>query len=983
MLEFSRPVWLFLLLALPAIVWLGLRFSFASLGPYQRLVSILIRCMIWSLLVCALAGVQFVRISDRVSVMLARDSSDSIDRPLMDQALTDIEAARKTMRKDDSLGKLNFGANALLEFLPQPGVDVKQLTTWQTKPRTNFTDIAEALQVSLAAFPANAQRRLVLLTDGNENNGSALTVARAARDNNVELIVVPVGTRTGPEVILSSLEAPPKAALGQTVSVRFVLDSTVATPAAVSLIRNGEFVDKVQLSVRPGKEVYEFPINIDQAGFFTYELAVEPKHDTIAENNRAYTFSVVQGQPRLLYATGDPNELRFLPETFRSHNIAVDVVSPGGIPYSLEDFQIYDGIIFSDVAAFDISDDQMKMIQVLVRDFGRGFMMIGGQKSFGPGGYFDTPIEETLPVNMDFRRKKITPSTLVVCIIDKSGSMGETVQGTMKIDMAKESLKQVVKLQSPHDYVGVMGFDGVGQWIVKPTQGVNKQETLETISAIQPGGGSVLGPALESAYEESKSIKTQIKHFIVFTDGMVAPDDFEGITKRMVADNCTVSTVAFGRDADVPFMIPAGDNPLTSAIGWSSAPLLYGYVATSAKDNAQTPLVTPKDDPLLATWRYGLGKSAAFTSDAKNRWARDWLGWGGYERFWTGVARWMRNDLDSGGLSVQTSMSGGQGVIQVSAASQGGQFVNGATMEARVTDPDLNVRSIKFDQSGPGQYSGKFPLGLNGNYFVNVVQSQSGPDGKTNEVTGAQAAGLALSYSPEYRDLKSNTFMLAQLQETSVLQGSVTLAGLFTDDRRPQKRLEDAWELFALIALYLWIVDVAARRLVINFADLRLIAAAALATPAARRALASREALGTLMKAKERAHVGEASSVAAAADVSAIQSRLNRRREQLAQQSEASQRASERSVVLPPDQPTAVITPSTPKPITPIDGISALRQRLIEKERDGQPGPPAQVRLDNIGKKQPEAVASGIESTGVSDVDFTKELLKRKERKDE
>ncbi len=894
MLEFLRPAWLLLLIALPAIWFIALRFSYASLGPAQKWISLAIRTIIWLLLVFSMAGAQFVRISDRVSVVVALDSSDSVDESQVAGVMQALDQSRKEMRKDDSLGKVNFGADAYLEYLPQPGVDKEMLENWQTKPRANFTDISKALRLAVASFPANSQKRLVLVTDGNENVGNALAEARVARDNGVEVVVVPLRSANTEEVILSDLQAPPQASLGETVNVRFVLDSTVATPATVSLIRNGQFVDKVPINVRPGKEVYEFPMTVDQAGFFTYELAVEPQYDTVMENNRAYTFSVVGGQPRLLYATGDANEIKYLPPALRSHTINVDAVPPGGIPYSMEDFQQYDAIIFSDVAAYDITDDQMKMIQVLVRDFGRGFMMIGGDKSFGPGGYFETPIEQTLPVDMDFRRKKITPSTLVVCLIDKSGSMGETVGGVTKVSMAKEACKAVVKLQTDRDYVGVMGFDAVGQWVVEPTTGINKEVTLNTISSIQAGGGTDLYPAMKAAWEASKGVPAQVKHFIAFTDGIVAPAPFEELTAQMAEDNITVSTVAFGTDADIPFLqqlaqmgggnmyaanslhdlpkiftrevfmankatlteepfqpILAQSHPLVTSIGWSSSPLLYGYVATAAKDEAEVPLVTHKDDPLLAVWRYGLGKSAAFTSDAKNRWARDWLGWGGYEQFWSGVARWLRSDLDSSGVDVRTTLAGNQGLVQVSLVDKEQGFNNAGELTAHITDPELESQNVQLTQTGPGEYEGRFPITANGNYFINVVQTADDGAGQAIPVR-AQASGLAVSYSPEYRNFRPDTFLLSQLQASSLAPEGLQLERLFTQARKPARRLEPAWELFTLIALCLWLLDIAARRLAMDTAEFKLMLAGALGGAGGRRAIAAAESLGGLMQVKQR-----------------------------------------------------------------------------------------------------------------------------------
>jgi Ca-activated chloride channel homolog len=855
--------------------------------------------------------------------------------------------------------------------------------------------------------------------------GNALAEARLARDSNIELFTVPLPTRTGPEVVLSSLEAPNTASMGETVNVRFVLDSTVATPATVSLIRNGEFVDKQHISVRPGKEVYEFPVTIDQTGFFTYELAIEPQIDTMTENNRAYTFSVVAGRPRLLYATSDPNELRFLPSTLLAHNIAVDVVPPSGIPYSMADFQVYDGIIFSDVAAYDISDEQMKMIQVLVRDYGRGFMMIGGEKSFGPGGYFDTPIEQTLPVDMDFRRKKITPSTLVVCLVDKSGSMGETVGGVQKVVMAREACKAVVKLQQAQDWVAVMGFDSVGQWVVPPTLGIDKNDTLLKLSSMQAGGGTDLYPALKATFEASKDIPAQIKHFLIFTDGLVAPADFKGLTQEMNKANCTISTVAFGSDADYQFLKdlaamgkgnayaanslhdlpkiftrevfmankatlneepfaarPASDSPLVSSIGWSGAPLLYGYVTTSLKDNAQAPLLTGKDDPLLAVWRYGLGKSAAFTSDAKNRWARDWLGWGGYGRFWTGVARWIRSDLDTGGMDVTTSVSGNQGVISVSAVGEKGAFVNLSKMEARVTDPKLDGQNIELRQVAPGEYEGRFEIKDNGNYFINVVQMNKGADG-AEVPASAQAAGLAVSYSPEYRDLKPNQFLLSQLATSSLAPEGVGLNGLFTQGRKPQRRLEDAWELFTLIALLLWLFDVAARRLVMSWSEWQVAFATMFYGSSFRRAVRTQESLAGLLNAKTRAFQRGPR----------VEPQVVLRREELSQEAAARQRAGGAEPPSQPASPPGVISAPAAAKLKPQagPGLADLRQRLATKD-DGHgprtPGmppaappvmpstPAAPVKFDLPRPAQEPAKPADLGSR-----EFTSRLLDKKRKR--
>ncbi len=1000
MIDFTRPIWLLLLLAVPGIAWVALRMSFASLGPVQKWVSLGLRLVVWFLLVSALAGVQLVHKLDRVSVVVVKDSSDSVNADELLAMDAPLELMRQGMQKDDTLGRVNAGALAYVENLPLGGMDEDMLAQWQTTPRGNFSNLAEGIQLATAIFPDNAQKRLLLISDGNENIGNAIAESRVARDNDVEIYVAEIGSRRGEEVVLSDLKAPGRASLGESVRLRFVVDSSVATGADITLRKNGQFAQKERINIKPGKELYEFITDVEQSGVTTYELQLEPDNDTIAENNSAYAFSVVSGQPRLLYATGDPGEQAFLPRTIRSNNIEVDVVPPGGIPYSMEDFQVYDGIIFSDIAAFDITPDQMEMIKILVHEFGKGFMMIGGEKSFGPGGYFNTPIEEVLPVDMDFRRKKITPSSLVLALIDKSGSMSMTVGGVPKIEMAREACKELVRLQREQDYVGVMGFDSVGQWIVEPQAGINKQEVLEILGSMQAGGGTDLYPALRNAYEAGKEINAQIKHVIIFTDGQVAPGPFEDLIDDMVDDKFTVSTVAFGADADIPFMedvaergqgrmyeaknmsdlpriftrevfmankatinedpfsaIPTMDHPLVNALGWGSAPYLYGYVATSAKDTAEVPLVTHKEDPLLATWHYGLGKSAAFTSDAKNRWAREWLGWGGYERFWTGVARWIRSDLDDSGVDVVTEMNGNEGKILVTATEDDGTSVNYQSFTATVVDPELKTQDVRLTQTGPGTYESDFEITDNGNYYINITRNETDAEGR-EEVAGVQLSGLSVSYSPEYRDLQTNTFLLSQLKDGSLAPALLSPEQLFTENRLTQRRTEDFWEQFALLALLLWLLDVAMRRLVLDSREWRESIAAVLSAGGTVRARQTSENLAGLLNVKQGISTQrQQRSVPRQTAEDRAQSRS--RREQLDRQAGEIRQAGGRvASEAPPSVPQGDIKQQAPTPDTG-GGLADLRRKMAEREKSSGGIDPSRFKGTDSGKSsaadKPEA----------------------------
>jgi len=105
--------------------------------------------------------------------------------------------------------------------------------------------------------------------------------------------------------------------------------------------------------------------------------------------------------------------------------------------------------------------------------------------------------------------------------------------------------------------------------------------------------------------------------FYLTSDALTLPQIFSTETMR-VAQNSMVEEPVNA--------VPVKQNaPVLDGIDWTQAPLLLGYNVTKLKPTADMLLATDKGDPLLVTWRYGAGEVAAFTSDAKSRWAPEWI----------------------------------------------------------------------------------------------------------------------------------------------------------------------------------------------------------------------------------------------------------------------------------------------------------------------------------------------------------------------
>ena len=323
----------------------------------------------------------------------------------------------------------------------------------QTVPPTEFTDLAAAIRLAMASLPDGTRKRVVVLSDGNENLGDALQEAPVARANDVAIDVVPLTSPARREVLLENLNLPGEAKIGEPVDVRILARSTVATPATIKLFRNGKYLGSKSVELNAGRNAFAFPQTVDSAGAQTFEAQIEvgKDADTQPENNRALGFVNVRGQPKVLLVDDDPNQARFLVNALKTEKVNVELRGAGGLPTQLREMQPYDAIILGNVPAWEMSEKQMLSLQAYVRDLGCGLVMVGGENSFGPGGYRSTPIEEALPVTMDIKNQQFIPGGAVAMIMHSL----EFQDGN---EWAKAVCSQVTRQLGDNDYAGLGDF---------------------------------------------------------------------------------------------------------------------------------------------------------------------------------------------------------------------------------------------------------------------------------------------------------------------------------------------------------------------------------------------------------------------------------------------------------------------------------------------------------------------------------------------
>jgi uncharacterized membrane protein len=803
------------------------------------------------LLLVSLLRPSLPRWVDRVNVLFLVDQSDSVSLAAREQAYRMINQAVSSAREGDQAGLIAFGEDALLT---EP-LRLKPTIQPPEKPIPGrATDIAQAIQLAVATFPGGQANRVVLFTDGRETRGNALSAAQAAKDHGVDIYYAPLPLTFPQEVVVEQVILPHEVKYGEPFNLRVVAWSQKETQGRLSLFRNGEFVGSQIVNLSQGKNVLTYRQSQEQSGVHVYQAHLEVEGDTIEENNRAIGTVVVRGRPKVLLVDKDRTQTQALTAALRSQHIDVEVAEPDRAPKDPGGFQTYDGVILSNVSSLKLTKRQMEGIRDYVRDQGGGLIMLGGEESFGLGGYYRTPIEEALPVTMEVKQKLEIPSLAVALVIDRSGSMAMAMRDNDKVnklEVAKEAAHLVTELLDERNEVGVLSFDTEAIWDAPIQSARNKAALGRAIATIKAGGGTDGYPAVKEAYHALFDRPAVLKHVIFLSDGQMTRGDFAGLVQRMAKDKITVSSVAIGSDADVQLMFDVAKwgkgrfyytdetstvpriftletqlasksilveqpfratvaNPaheILQDIDWRGAPPLGGYVATSLKSTAEMLLMTNQEDPLLAVWRYGLGRAAVFTSDAKPKWGILWVRWRDFNKFWAHTLRWVLRTSSRSDTVATVERREQEGVVTVEGVDQKGEFINFLDNQLGVVMPDKRRTVIDLQQIGPGRYQGKFAADQEGAYLVGMAQR------KDQRIIGSQIAGLVVPYAQEFRDLGVNERFLRELAELTGGSALKEPKDAFLQARRRSRVPVELWPWLIGLVTILLLPEIGLRRI--------------------------------------------------------------------------------------------------------------------------------------------------------------------------
>jgi Ca-activated chloride channel homolog len=855
MLDFDRPAFLLLIPAAVLFCWLGGRRSLARWGARQVALCTLLRALILFLLCLALAGPRWLTGTTEAAVVLLRDVSASIETQLESKRLAESLSADNSERvaevvfaREPFVAKA-FGARSPVDPSPSPAEEA--------------TDLSAALEFAATLMPADRPSRIVLLSDGLPTAGRN-PLETAAQLRNVEIDTVPLRASSGPDAAVVSIGTPGAVREGEVFELKVqIYSATAAESALIRLYQNDLLVSEKQKALPQGLSEFTFSNVRAEGRMGLYEVGVAVPDDSTAGNNRKRIALVHAGRPKVLVVDRDPQQAEPMAEALRDADFDVETRPPSGLPGGIEEFEGFDLVVFSGTPAADLSDGQMKALETWVKNFGGGFLMLGGEESFGAGGYFRTPVAGLLPVSIEREEREETPVVALLVILDRSGSMSAPAGEQTKIALANEGATLALDVLQPKDLFGLFAVDTRVQEVVPLGRISDRQSAARRIAGITAGGGGIyIYTSLAEAFPRLRDAQAKIKHVILFSDAADAEEKESGelrtskvgkggsafdLAAAMLASRITVSVVALGteQDKDTAFLrelaaqgggrfyltadastlprlftletmraaesslredafLPQAARPSEALTGidWQEAPLLLGFNTSKLKPGAELLLSTEKGDPLLAEWRYGLGKVAAFTSDAKARWAAEWLGWPGYGKFWGQIARMLVRPPERNDLSLQIREADRSLIVDAEAVTSEGTFRNGLNVTVSLVTQGAAPVSVVGEQIAPGRYRATLEKPETGDAVVAV----------SDEVGRPVSQAWTPDYPAEFQVMKDGTPLLKELSALTggrfdVKPDEVLRPGLQAATTRSELA---PWLLAA--ALLLWPVDIWLRR---------------------------------------------------------------------------------------------------------------------------------------------------------------------------
>lgn len=840
-----EPVWLILLVPLGAAWWLW-RLP-GRLLPALRLTATL-------LLLLALCGMSLRLPSRSGTLVVVADRSRSMPADSEQSQREILDLLHAAMGAEDRLGVVSFGQKSAVEQAPQTG----RFGGFTQEVGGDASNLADALEMAAALLPRESPGRLLILSDGKwTGRDPASGLTRLAGRG------IPVDFRftqrlSANDLAIARIDAPTAVAPGESFLITAWVQAPTATTTPFELRRGAQVLSAGQRTLTPGLNRLTFRDRAVTPGTQSYTLVVGGE-DSVPENNRARFLVGVQGPKPLLHVSG--TKTSGLARLLRGGGLKVEAKLPEECDWSLEGLSQFSAVVLENVPAEKIGMRGMETLSAWVRETGAGLFKTGGRNSYGPGGYYRSPLEAILPVSMELRNEHRKLAIAMVVALDRSGSMAVPVSGgKVKMDLANLGASQVLDLLGPMDEFGCLAVDTAAHTIAPLAQVTDKAPVRSKILRIQSeGGGIYVYVALDAAARMLSKAKAGTKHIILFADAADAeePGKYKALVDSCQKAGITVSVIGLGstkdKDAELlrdiaargrgrcfftdrpeelprlfaqdtftvarntfldeptPIQTTAGLTTLTGRDFKTTQPL-GGYNLCYLRPEATLATVTVDEykAPVVAAWQAGRGRVVCYTGEADGPHAGAMAQWDQIGEYYTSLARWA---------------AGPQGELphELLLTQEVSRGIHRLTLHLdpdRKVEPFTGLPSVTWLRSRPGEAPEARPgfLDWSGPDTLSLEIPLAGTETAlaTVEVSGHKPIALApvcLPYSPEFEPSGDDGLAtLERLARATGGQERLDVAGLWRELPVMPRYLSLApW--LALVAVGLILLEVLERRM--------------------------------------------------------------------------------------------------------------------------------------------------------------------------
>lgn len=848
--SFARPEALYLL-AIPAVV---LIWSLIGLRSFGRIFAPLMRALALAMFVLALAAPETITRSEGATRPAVIDASASIT-PAMRAWETDLISNQIRLRASDPA--ILFGAENHATSVTDAIATLKIPDGCKTCA-PNATNLENALS-TLASNPAAKGGPAVVITDGWQNRGDATRAVSALLASGIRLFMfTPPGAGSVPNVAMTGLALPSALSKSAPFALGVTMENLNHAPVAgtIEIYRNGTLLTDRKVTLKPGEERFDFPVQTENAGLDSYKASFKadnPALDAYLEDDSLQGWVGVGAQRKILVLTDSQKDAAYLETVIHRMGLEATVTPVTGGEWN-GSVAGYDAIILNNLPRERLSDQAQNALVSYV-ERGGSLVMTGGDESFGLGGYQNSPLAKVMPVVMKPPEHKERQRALVI-VIDKSGSMGRDD----KLKFAVAAAEKIMSTLHDNDLIAVIGFDSQ-PFVVVPLQAVAKSRPYfnQMVERLTARGRTFLMPAMEQAERTMVDSDAPIKHVIVLSDGKVGGtlDMYYSLVASMHHDlGATISTIAIGRDADFSLLegvskfggggyfqtdsaknLPqifledfkqhGGDvtmvenqfTPHTAAPDavlkdYAGRPLppLLGYVATELKPRASLDAYIERQgrrDPVIASWKYDAGKALVVTTDASGRWSGPWIARDSFAPVWNRILAWMTPET-AAEQKTDVALGYQAGRIHVKLTDYSDQPGFGSHLvTATVTHPDGSRTLTTLGEEAPGELAGAIDAAEPGTYYIEV---------KSSDAKATALPPLAFTVSPsvtaEVPRPEPNYGLLEQL--ASATGGRLNPSTSDLEITRPTIEKRAALDAYLIVAaMILLIAEALVRRLTV------------------------------------------------------------------------------------------------------------------------------------------------------------------------